>query len=157
MHCRRCGTTTQDDPRGEGHPWCPACDLPDWVNPAPAVGVVLRRGDQVLLAKRAREPKVGQWDLIGGFVEPGETIPAAARREVKEETGLDLDGMKRLHQAPGEYRPGQPTLNFIYVSDARTDVVPVPSDDVAELRWWPLDELPPIAWEHEQEALEKLR
>lgn len=120
------------------------------------MGVVIRRGNQVLLAKRAREPKVGQWDLIGGFVEPGETVPQAARREVKEETGLELPGIKRLHQAPGEYEPGQPTLNFIYVSEARADMVPVPSDDVAELRWWPLDGLPPIAWEHEQAALDRL-
>ncbi len=157
VHCRRCGTATTQDPRGDGHPGCPQCGLPDWINPAPAVGVVIRRRDQVLLARRAGPPKEGEWDMIGGFVEPGETIPEAARREAKEETGLELGPIKRLHQAPGEYRPGTPTLNFIYVAEARTDMVPVASDDVAELRWWPLDALPPIAWPHEADALEKLR
>ncbi len=154
MHCRRCGAITSDDPRGDGHPWCSGCQAPDWVNPAPAVGVAIVRDGKVLLAKRANEPKKGQWDMIGGFVDPGETVPQAARREALEETGLAIRRLRRLHQAPGEYRPGQPTLNFMYVAEAVGD--PQALDDVAEVGWFPFDALPELAWPHEAEALARL-
>ncbi len=154
VHCRRCGTATTTDDRGEGHPWCPTCQRPDWINPAPAVGLAITRAGQVLLAKRAREPKKGQWDMIGGFVDPGETIPEAARREALEETGLHITRLRRLHQAPGEYVPGQPTLNFMYVAEA--DGEPQALDDVAEVRWFPFDALPSMAWPHEADALARL-
>lgn len=112
------------------------------------------RGGSVLLARRGREPKKGEWDMVGGFVEAGETVPEAVRREAREETGLGLKGLRRLHQAPGVYRPGVPTLNFMYAAQA--DGEPVAQDDVAELRWFALDDLPPIAWPHEAEALRRL-
>lgn len=93
--------------------------------------------------------------MIGGFVDPGETVPEAARRETLEETGMILRSLRRLHQAPGEYEAGKPTLNFLYVAEA--DGVPQASDDVAEVRWFPLDALPPLAWPHEAEGLARLR
>lgn len=151
VHCRRCGAATME---GQGHPWCPRCQLPDWINPTPAVGVAVVRDGRVLLARRAAEPKAGQWDLVGGFVEPGETVPEAARREVLEETGLEIGRLRRLHQAPGHYWPGQPTLNFMYTAEAQGE--PRARDDVAELRWFPIDSVPELAWEHEAEALRRL-
>ncbi len=154
VHCRRCGTKTRPD-AATPHPWCPSCQEPDYVNPAPAVGIAIVRDGKVLLAKRAGPPKQGQWDMIGGFVDPGETVPEAARREVLEETGLRLRALKRLHQAPGEYRPGQPTLNFMYVAEAEGD--PEARDDVAEVAWFPYDRLPELAWPHEAHALARLR
>lgn len=152
MHCRRCGAATQ--PGNGPHPWCPRCKRPDWLNPAPAVGVAIVRGDQVLLAQRGAPPKAGQWDLIGGFVEPGETVTQAARREALEETGLHLGPLRRLHQAPGLYLADQPTLNFMYVAQADGELQA--RDDVAQLRWFPLDDLPELAWDHETEALARL-
>jgi 8-oxo-dGTP diphosphatase len=113
------------------------------------------RDGHILLAKRARAPKIGEWDLIGGFVEPGETVPEAARREAREEIGLEIAGLKRLHQAPGEYVPGKPTLNFMYVASVEGE--PTPSDDVAEVRWFALDALPELAWTHETEAVARLQ
>lgn len=154
VHCRRCGALTSQDVRGDGHPWCSACQRPDWVNPAPAVGIAIVRDGNVLLAKRGRAPYEGQWDLVGGFIEPGETVPEAARREALEETGLTIQRLRRLHQAAGEYVPGQPTLNFMYVAEA--DGPPTAADDVAELAWFPFDRLPEMAWPHEAEALAKL-
>lgn len=149
--CRRCGTATE--PRAP-HPWCPTCQQFDWHNPAPAVGIVVTRGDEVLLAKRARPPRQGLWDLIGGFVEPGETVPEAARRETLEETGMHIEGLRRLHQAPGSYGPGEPTLNFIYAAEATGE--PQADDDVEALGWFTLDALPELAWPHEADALQRL-
>lgn len=54
------------------------------------VGVVVLRGDDVLLIKRGKPPRLGQWSLPGGLQELGETAAAAAKREVFEETGIDI-------------------------------------------------------------------
>jgi 8-oxo-dGTP diphosphatase len=59
--------------------------------PIVAVGAVILDGARVLLVKRANEPLQGQWSLPGGAVEIGETLDAALAREVREETGLEVD------------------------------------------------------------------
>jgi mutator protein MutT len=58
--------------------------------PHVAVGAVIIRDRKVLLARRAKDPFKGEWSLPGGAVELGETLTAAVRREVREETGLDV-------------------------------------------------------------------
>lgn len=60
------------------------------VRPIPGVGVIVRRGDQVLLIQRGKEPGRGMWGLPGGAIELGETIRAAAVREVREECGIEI-------------------------------------------------------------------
>lgn len=59
--------------------------------PIVAVGVVVWRGDQVLLIERARAPLAGSWSIPGGKQELGETVAEAGRREVAEETGIDIE------------------------------------------------------------------
>jgi len=57
--------------------------------PVPAVGVVCLRGDQVLLIRRGTPPRMGEWSLPGGRIEPGERVVDAAIRELREETGVE--------------------------------------------------------------------
>ncbi len=64
--------------------------------PLVGVGVVVWRGDAVLLIRRAKPPRAGQWSLPGGLVEPGEEVRAAARRELFEETGLEVGRLELL-------------------------------------------------------------
>lgn len=63
-------------------------DFPD--RPIVGVGVVVWRDDRVLLIRRGKPPRAGQWSLPGGAQELGETVAETAHREVREETGLDL-------------------------------------------------------------------
>ena len=57
--------------------------------PVPAVGVVCLRGEEVLLIRRGAPPRLGEWSLPGGRIEPGEGVRAAALRELREETGVE--------------------------------------------------------------------
>jgi ADP-ribose pyrophosphatase YjhB (NUDIX family) len=62
--------------------------------PLLGVGAVVLDGDRVLLIERGREPLKGHWSLPGGLVEPGELLHDAIRREMREETGLDVEPLK---------------------------------------------------------------
>jgi mutator protein MutT len=59
--------------------------------PIPGVGVIVVNGGKVLIIKRAFEPSKGKWSIPGGVVELGERVRDAAKREVREETGLDIE------------------------------------------------------------------
>jgi 8-oxo-dGTP diphosphatase len=63
--------------------------------PALTVDVIVRKGKEVLLVRRKNEPFKGRWALVGGFVEYGERVEEAARRECREETGLEVE-LERL-------------------------------------------------------------
>jgi 8-oxo-dGTP diphosphatase len=145
------------------HRKCPACGLHDWRNPAPAVGcAILRRSLgagqsrpdlEVLLSRRAGPPKEGQWDLVGGFIDAGETPEQAVRREVEEETGCRLVDVRGHEAAAGEY-DGEATLNFLFTG--RIEGEPQAGDDSAELRWWPIGKVPALAWPHEAAFVRRL-
>lgn len=59
------------------------------MTPVPAVGVVCLKGDEVLLIRRGKPPRMGEWSLPGGRIEPGERAVDAALRELREETGVE--------------------------------------------------------------------
>ncbi len=153
MHCRACGGLTKPQ-KGVLHRKCSACGAMDWMNPAPAVGLASVEQGRVLLSRRAGPPMQGYWDLVGGFMEPGETPDEAVAREVKEETGCLLTDLDVRAVAPGTY-DGRPTLNFL--ATGRLVGTPKAGDDSAELKWHPLDDLPRLAWAHEKAFLEHLR
>jgi 8-oxo-dGTP diphosphatase len=106
----------------------------------------------VLLVRRGHEPYRGHWALPGGFVDEGERLADAARRELAEETGLEWQGEMRMVGAFGD--PGRDPRGW-NVSAAFValigDVAPpvAGGDDAAEARWWPLAALPQgLAFDH---------
>ena len=133
--------------------------MADRTFPKPGVGVLIVRGGRLLFARRKHPPAQGELDIIGGFVEPGESAEAAVVREVKEETGLDVANVEYLGSAPDVYGDtGIPTLNLIYVARVPDDAAPIAADDVSAVEWWPLDALPDrMAFPHQTEALGMLR
>ena len=82
---------------------CGACGFIYYIDPKVAVGTIIRMGEGVVLARRAIEPGYGQWVFPGGYVDRGEVVEDAARREAREEVGLDvrLDGLVGIYSYPG--------------------------------------------------------
>jgi len=139
--CPRCGAEVE---RREGVLHCAACGLDVYATPAPAVCALIVDGDgRVLLARRAREPKADLWDLVGGFIDEHEDPLDALRREVREETGLEVEPGEFVGAVADRYGDdGHATLNLAWTARAG-DGEPQPADDVSELRWFGPDELPP--------------
>ncbi len=140
--CPRCAATmTWAADAGRQRPRCPACGYIQYLNPAPAAGVVLLREDRICLVKRKYPPRQGKWSLPAGFVEFDEDIEATAVREVKEETNLDvrLDGLFAVHT--GILPPNFPVLLVIYRA-VEVGGEPRAGDDAAQVGFFPLDDLP---------------
>ncbi len=103
----------------------------------------------VLLIQRKNDPYKGKWALPGGFVDVHETLKEAAARELKEETGvegIDLEQF-RVFDAP-DRDPRERTISVVHYGF--TDkILPVKgSDDAQDARWFPLDALPELAFDH---------
>jgi 8-oxo-dGTP diphosphatase len=101
---------------------------------------------RVLLTRRAGPPFDGYWDLPGGFVGEAEHPHDAVKRELREETGLDVEPEELVGIWVDRYaergEEGPATLNLYFTASARGGEGQ-PSDDVAELRWARPDEFPP--------------
>ncbi|MBT3930419.1 MAG: NUDIX hydrolase [Rhodospirillaceae bacterium] len=76
--------------------------------PIAGVGVVVLRGDQVLMIRRGREPRIGQWSIPGGKQELGETWQETAVREIREETGVEIDVIGIVDVVDAIVRDGDP-------------------------------------------------
>lgn len=155
--CPACGAATRTAQGLAPHLQCISCGAMHWQNPAAAVGVALLRGTvggrEVLLSRRAGEPKRGEWDLVGGFLEPGEDADAGMEREVREETTCGVRALHLVEATHGSYA-GRPTINLLYTGVV--DGEPVAQDDSLEVRWFPLSGLPALAWPHEEAFLRRL-
>jgi ADP-ribose pyrophosphatase YjhB (NUDIX family)/catechol 2,3-dioxygenase-like lactoylglutathione lyase family enzyme len=139
--CPRCGAGVEVS--GEGAR-CDACGYRAYANPAPAAcALVLDGAGNVLLGRRARDPERGRWDALGGFVHEDEQLLDALRRELAEETGCEVEPLDYVGGYPDRYGDaGGATLN-LYWTARIVSGEPRPADDVAELRWFALEELPP--------------
>jgi ADP-ribose pyrophosphatase YjhB (NUDIX family) len=113
--------------------------------PIVGIGVVVIRGDSVLLCRRGKPPSVGSWTLPGGAQEIGETCEAAARRELAEETGLTVGDLHFCTYVDTVRRDEDGRIRFHYtILDfaARWEAgEPVAASDVSEAAWAPLDGL----------------
>lgn len=123
-----------------------ACGSTYYANSSPCVSGLVEDGDgRVLLARRAVEPYLGFWDPPGGFLEEGEHPEDGLRRELLEETGLRCEPVRFLGawmDVYGDAPDAAATLN-LYWTMRLVSGEPVAADDVAELRWFAVDQLPP--------------
>ena len=139
--CPRCGSQLT---HGSEVVECGACGFFLYAHSAATASGLPEDGNgRVLLARRGVEPDRRFWDLVGGFLAEGEHPLDALRREVREETGVDFEPARFLGVWTGDY-DGRATLNLFWTGRFG-DGEPQPADDVAELRWFDPDALPPSA------------
>lgn len=107
--------------------------------PKVGIGIALIKGNQVLLVRRANPPGAGKWSLPGGKQELGETAQQTARRELREETGLECGDLILAGYVDSIHRDETNNITFHYtILDFAASYVggtPRPSDDVTETAW----------------------
>jgi len=105
----------------------------------------------VLLIQRGQEPFKNKWALPGGFVNMDELLETACRRELEEETGLKLDKMKQFKAFDAIDRdPRHRTISVVFSAEVPQKMEVKGGDDAAHAKWFSLEELPELAFDHQQ-------
>jgi NAD+ diphosphatase len=135
--CGRCGAATRQL-RTERSKTCTACNLITYPRLSPAIIVLVVRDDQVLLARSPRFPP-GMFGLIAGFIEPGENLEDAVRREVKEETGIAIKNIRYFGSEPWPF-PNSLMIGFI-ADFAGGELILDPAE-IEEAFWFDREHMP---------------
>lgn len=141
--CAGCATPlVLREENGATRPTCPACGRVVYYDPKVAAVTILARQQKVLLVRRANQPGYGLWSVPGGYVDRGEVVEEAAKREVLEETGLivDLDGLVGLFSAKGK-----PVIVAAFSGIERGGQL-VSGPETLDVGFFALDSLPPMAF-----------
>lgn len=136
----------------------------DYPRPAVTADCVVFSNDSdglsVLLIERANEPFKGCWAFPGGFMDMEENAEDCARRELKEETGMEVRSLKYLGTFSEVNRdPRGRTITIAYYAVVEKSEV-VGADDASQARWFPIDLIPSLAFDHDkilQMALEEIK
>jgi ADP-ribose pyrophosphatase YjhB (NUDIX family) len=141
--CPRCRSELRG---GEQRVECPECGFIAYASSKPTAGALCEDDDgRVLLVRRADEPFKGRWDIPGGFLEEGEHPLEGIRRELREETGLEVEPLDFLGVWMDRYggdSTAEATLNLYWTARV-VGGEPQAADDVDALQWFGADELPP--------------
>lgn len=138
-YCGACGTSTQ---RAAGEPAriCPACDLHAYPRISPAIMVLIHRGREVLLARNRRN-STGAFSALAGFVEAGETLEECIVREVREEVGVSIRGIRYFGS---QSWPFPHSIMIAFTAEyAGGDIVP-DGIEIAEARFFDIAALPKL-------------
>jgi len=121
----------------------------EFKNPIPTVDIIIElEGKGIILIKRKNPPH--GWAIPGGFVDYGESLEDAAKREAKEETSLDVELIKQFHTYSDPKRDKRfHTISTVYIAKAKGE--PRAADDAAEVGIFNIDNLPePIVFDHKE-------
>lgn len=143
-YCPACGSE-QFEVNDRYSKRCRKCGFVYYANPkAATVAVIVNGRGEILVCRRANDPAKGTLDLPGGFTDIGETAEEGVRREVREETGLEVTGVRFLFSRPNVYLfSGMEvhTMDLFFLCSVDDGVQPVAHDDASEVMFVPLDGL----------------
>jgi ADP-ribose pyrophosphatase YjhB (NUDIX family) len=135
---------------------CDNCNFIFYINPIPAVAVILMNAGQIVLVKRKYHPHKGAWTLPAGFMEYDETTEETAIREAKEETNLVIKIKELFGVYPGFDDPRVHVILIVYWGEIVAGEI-IPGDDAEEVRFFSLDDLPKnIAFSAHRKILARL-
>ncbi len=148
---------TQDD-----YKLCLNCGRHYYFNPKPCVAILLTNNkDEVLLVRRANEPFKDWWDIPGGFVEENETLEQAARRELKEETGIEATDIRYEGSIFEDYHfrnDNVPVVAAFFSGKIKENVTIKVNDDVSDYQFVPRNrvDISSIAFKNQQKFLKTI-
>jgi NAD+ diphosphatase len=136
-YCPGCGTpmTAKQDLRAKE---CGACGFIDYPRMSPAVIVLVEREDKVLLARATRFAE-NIYSVLAGFVEPGETLEDTVKREIKEETGIDVKEITYFGSQPW---PFPDSLMIGFTAQYAGGEIVIDGEELVDARWFSVDDLP---------------
>ncbi len=157
-YCPFCGTELVLKAKaGKQRPVCTACGFVQYRNPLPGVVVVIENDGAVLLGRRRGGFGAGKWGLPQGYVEYEEDYLTAAIREVKEETGLDVEIRAIINVVSNLLSPDLQTLAIVLRAGVAGGDLRA-GDDLESLEWFPLSgSLPEMAFEADTMIIERVR
>lgn len=139
QYCSRCGT--KNVPKdGELAKKCPKCCLVSFPRISPAIIVLVEYEGKALLARSPRF-KEGLFSVLAGFVEPGESLEDAVRREVKEEAGIDVKNIRYFGSQPW---PFPDSLMIGFTAEFAGGEITVDNNEILDARWFTADNMPEI-------------
>jgi 8-oxo-dGTP diphosphatase len=155
-YCPFCGTQLAlIEKGGKPRPACPSCGFVQFRNPVPGVVVLVDMDGHVLLGKRRGGFGEGKWGLPQGYIEFDEDFLTAAIREVKEETGLDVEIRSILSVVSNFLSPRLHTLAIVLLARVVGGELRA-ADDLEAVEWFPLSgPLPEMAFEADTHICER--
>lgn len=154
-YCPQCAKllVRKEERPGEVHPTCPDGHFTFYDNPDVAAGGIVERDGKYLVLQRNIEPSKGKWELPGGFLNSGEGAEDAFKREVKEETGLEIEIVGYIGSFPSVYgSTGLKTVSVGYHAKVVGGTWKL-SDESKQAKWVGLDEFPEVAHADDRRAI----
>ena len=139
QYCGRCGDEMVDHTSDRAR-FCPSCRLVNYPRLSPSIIVLVRKDDEMLLARNSNWPN-GFYSTLAGFVEPGESIEQTVHREVKEEVGITVKNVRYLGSQSWPF-PNSLMLGFHCDYDSGEFVFE--DQEIAEAKWFKYDSLPNV-------------
>ena len=137
--CGRCGAPTQNHAT-ERAKECTVCSLIRYPRISPAIIVLVRNEDKLLLARAHRHPP-GFYSVLAGFVEPGESLEEAVAREIREEVGVEVKDIRYFGSQPW---PFPNSLMIAYVCDYAGGDIVLEEEEIEDAGWYDPEHLPPV-------------
>lgn len=139
QYCGRCAVPTERMQRERAFR-CPKCEFLFYPQISPAVIVLVRRGDEALLARSTRFP-LPMYSTLAGFSEVGETLEATLAREVREETGIEVKNLRYFGSQPW---PFPRSLMIGFFAEYAGGELRLDDDEIIDAKWFRADDLPAI-------------
>lgn len=137
-------------PTPDGHQQCSACERTIYSDPKLAVAAIVPYDSGIVLIKRGIEPAYGKWSFPSGYVNRGEVVERAIEREVLEETELDIE----VGQLIGLYSAeSNPVVLAVFESHVVSGV-PTAADEALDIGVFYPNDLPELAFEHDQRIVQ---
>ncbi|HEX6004388.1 MAG TPA: NAD(+) diphosphatase [Burkholderiales bacterium] len=137
--CSRCGTPMQVR-ASERARYCPSCRFTSYPPVSPAIMALVTRGRELLLVRKP-DWAPGRYSAVAGFVEPGETLEDAVKRETREEVGVEVDGIRYFGSQPW---PFPHSLMVAFTAEYAAGEVRPDGEEIHEAQWFDAQKLPTL-------------